>query len=106
MPFVLDTGAGGTALSEGAAKQLGLPQGDRVPMLGAGGADEGWLSKLSTLGVGEHVQEDVDVVVCGFLPQLSEGLGELVEGIVGFNFLKHYAVTIDYPALRLRLRPL
>jgi hypothetical protein len=35
--------------------------------------------------------------VVDFLPALSQALATRLDGIIGYNFLKEFRVTIDYP---------
>lgn len=53
--------------------------------------------------VGGGKIQDVAVVIGPFLATLSEAAGIALDGIVGYNFLRHYKVTIDYPNLVLSL---
>jgi hypothetical protein len=45
------------------------------------------------------------VLIADFLEPMGQVVGTRLDGIVGYNFLKEFAVTLDYPSERLRLYP-
>ncbi|HEY2954352.1 MAG TPA: hypothetical protein VGK89_03755 [Candidatus Eisenbacteria bacterium] len=47
----------------------------------------------------------MDVAVSDFRSTLGEKAGRKLDGIVGYNFLRRFAVTIDYPRGLLSLQP-
>jgi hypothetical protein len=49
------------------------------------------------LAVGAARQENLMAAASGFLTQLNAELGSQLQGIVGYDFLRHYRVTLDYP---------
>ncbi len=104
-PFrvALDTGAGSTIVSTELARSFALPEGAAVPMFGAGGAAGGFASRLDSLAIGAAALRDVDVVVADIFAPLRTATGGELDGILGYNVLRRFAVTIDYPARRLRL---
>jgi hypothetical protein len=55
--------------------------------------------RVDSMQVGGGKIQDVAVVIGPFLAILSEAAGVALDGIVGYNFLRHYKVTIDYPNL-------
>jgi hypothetical protein len=56
-----------------------------------------------SLAVGKAEIENVSVVVADFLGMLSQAVGTKLDGIISYNFLKEFEVTIDYPNETLRL---
>ena len=100
--FVLDTGASTTAMSPSLAKYAQEVRA-RVAVTGAGGQSQATAGKVGRIRVGEHEQPDQDAVFLDALAALNQALGKDVKGILGYNFLKHYRVILDYPARRLRL---
>ncbi len=37
------------------------------------------------------------VIIGDFLAMLSEVVGTKLDGIIGYNFLRHFKVALDYP---------
>jgi predicted aspartyl protease len=101
--FALDTGASSTVISPELAERFGILRGASVAMMGGGGRVAASFGSLASLGVGAASRRFLDVAVADFLAPLSTAIGEKVEGILGYNFLSGFRVTIDYPAGRLRL---
>ena len=95
--FALDTGASSTLISLELAAEFGLAA-EKISQLTAGGGD-GTVSRvhLSSLAVGAARQEDLAAAASDFLTQLNAELGSKLQGIVGYDFLRHYRVTLDYP---------
>lgn len=93
--FILDTGAGTSLLSSELGKKL------EVKILGsregqsAGGAVSVSLAKLSSLAVASVKLEDVDVGVVD-LSHIGKTVGAKIYGDLGYNFLKHFRITLDY----------
>jgi predicted aspartyl protease len=104
-PFILDTGASTTMLSTHLADDLGVFGSDAPVLTGAGGTASGSLGTLHTMQIGSTKLENIQVVISNFLENLSRLIETEVKGIVGYNALSHYAVTIDYPRATLRLSP-
>jgi len=101
--FVVDTGASATVLSPELADALGIERTDRSPLTGAGGTLQTTTSRIGSLVVGTAKLEDLAVVVSDFLGTIGQALGAQVDGVVGYNFLRGFRVTIDYPNSRLWL---
>jgi hypothetical protein len=55
------------------------------------------LATLERVKVGNTELEGVSVAVSDFVEQLSRAVGTEIKGIVGYNFLKAFRLTIDYP---------
>ena len=100
-PFrvALDTGAGGTMISRELAKKLGItPDARDKPgkATGAGGHVEVRLAAVKSLRVGGAKLEGLKVGIMD-LSGIGEAIETDIDGILGYNFLKEYRVTIDYP---------
>jgi len=95
--FALDTGASSTLISLELAAEFGLAT-EKISQLTAGGG-KGTVSRvrLSSLAVGATRQENLAAAASDFLTQLNAELGSKLQGIVGYDFLRHYRVTLDYP---------
>jgi len=102
--LLLDTGASITALTPAAADKTGVSPppgaitrrvdgiGGRVLMLP--------VTRVRTLGLSEYAVEDLDVVILDALPH-----AQLVEGVLGYDVLRHFRVTLDREARQLVLEP-
>jgi hypothetical protein len=101
--FALDTGASRTVISLGLAAEFGLAT-EKLSQMTAGGGN-GTVSRvqLSSLAIGAARQENLAAVASDFLTQLNAELGSKLHGIVGYDFLRHYRVTLDYPREALTL---
>ena len=101
--FALDTGASSTLISLELAAELGLAT-EKTSQLTAGGGN-GTVSRvqLSSLAVGAARQENLAAAASDFLTQLNAELGSKLQGIVGYDFLRHYRVTLDFPRSALTL---
>jgi predicted aspartyl protease len=102
--FCLDTGTSMTAISPALAQVLGVPltPGGR-PGMAAGGRIAVSFGRLQRLAVGPHVSSDISVTSADFFSPIAAACGAAIDGIVGYNFLKSFEVTIDYPSRSLRL---
>jgi predicted aspartyl protease len=93
--FILDTGAGTSLLSSELAKQLKTTVLGSKEGQSAGGAVSVSLAKVASLAVGEAKLEDVDVGIVD-LTHIGNTIGAKIDGDLGYNFLKHFRVTINY----------
>lgn len=101
--FALDTGASTTVLSSEVAQISGVNL-TRIPNItGAGGTMQSSTGALRSLAVGNARLENLQVVTGDFLTMLSQIVTTKLDGIIGYNFLKEFKVTIDYPNETLRL---
>lgn len=104
--FALDTGASSTVLSSEVAQMLGIESTGIPQMTGAGGAMQGSRGIVRSLAVGNARLENLPVATADFLTMLSQIVKTKLDGIIGYNFLKEFKVTIDYPNETLRLAKL
>lgn len=100
---LIDTGATACALDERLAERLGVPMAESVEVHGTAGTTKARSANLATLtAFGRTVKEaEATVYPLSLLPGPS---GEPVNLIIGYPFLKHFAVDIDYVQKRLTLR--
>ena len=101
--FALDTGASSTVISLELAAEFGLATEKIAQLIGGGGRVNASRVQLSSLAVGASRQENLTAAASDFLAQLNAALGSKLQGIVGYNFLRHYRVTLDYPRAALSL---
>jgi predicted aspartyl protease len=102
-PFAIDTGTSTTLIRPGLAARLGVSLSPGSPMTGGGGAIASSNGVAASFQIGEAIVTDLEVMAVGFLEMISAVIGTPLDGIVGLNFLKRFAVTIDYPRSGLRL---
>jgi predicted aspartyl protease len=95
--FLIDTGAGLTAISRELADTLGLALGDPLSIVGLGGGVEARSANLESIGFGGLKRSDVTCLVLDFA-EMRSNMGLDVEGILGFSALNKYAVTFDFAA--------
>jgi predicted aspartyl protease len=100
--FILDTGAGTSLLSSDLATQLEVKIIGSKDGMSAGGKVSVSLAKVDSLTVGETKLNDVDVGTVDLGP-IGKAIGARIDGDLGYNFLKHFRVTIDYRSFELRL---
>ena len=99
--FFVDTGATVTIINASLARRLHLqPLPVGVQGIGAGGSFSTQAS-VAAIDVGAAHQSRV-VVATYDLTQINAAVGP-TDGGLGYDFLKHYRVTIDYPNRRLCL---
>src|SRR6476619_1088928 len=99
--FILDTGAGTSLLSSELAKQLEVKIIGSKEGQSAGGKVSVSLAKIDSLAVAETKLADVDVGIVD-LSQIGKTVGANIDGDLGYNFLKHFRVTINYRDCEIR----
>lgn len=99
--FILDTGAGTSLLSPELAEQL------KIKLIGskegqtAGGKVSVSLARVDSFAVGETKVDDADVGIVD-LSQIGKAIGAKIDGDLGYNFFKHFRITIDYRKSEIR----
>ncbi|MEY2601915.1 MAG: hypothetical protein QOJ36_1234 [Verrucomicrobiota bacterium] len=93
--FILDTGAGTSLLTPELAKQLNVKIVGSKEGQSAGGKVAVSLAKADSLSVGEARIDGVDLGIVD-LAHVGKTIGAKIDGDLGYNFLKHFRVTIDY----------
>ncbi len=81
--FLVDTGATDIAVSERAARQMGLEFGPRMTVMTAAGPAPAWVTRLDTVQVGDLRVDDVRA-------SITPGLGE--DALLGMGFLRHFSI--------------
>ena len=93
--FILDTGAGTSLLSSELGQKLGVEIISSKQGQSAGGAVSVSLAKVKSLAVGPVKLENIDVGLVD-LSHIGKAVGAKIDGDLGYNFLRHFRVTIDY----------
>ncbi|MCS6830294.1 MAG: retroviral-like aspartic protease family protein [Armatimonadota bacterium] len=93
--MMVDTGAGITVIDQPVAEALRLPAGESMNVLGAGGQGAASITRLASLQLGSVKLRDLQVAVTnlGLIRLIG---GERFGGILGFNVLNRFRVTVDY----------
>jgi predicted aspartyl protease len=99
--FILDTGAGTSLLSSELARRLEVKVLGSKEGQSAGGKVSVSLAKVDSLAVGDTKLHDVDVGIVD-LSHIGKTIGAKIDGDLGYNFLKHFRITIDYGTCELR----
>jgi len=95
--FAVDTGTSTTAVSPRLAHDLAL-RAQPIGNVTTGGAAIGLsAARLNLLRIGRAAVPDLEVLIGDFLEMVSQAVGQQLDGIVGYNFLRHFRVAIDYP---------
>jgi predicted aspartyl protease len=95
--FVVDTGASATVISPRLADALRIASTVPETMTGAGGVMQATVGRATSHAGGGAGLEDLSVVIADFLDDLGRAVGTTLDGIVGYNFLRNFRVTLDYP---------
>lgn len=95
--FVLDTGAGGTTITNHLADKLKLPlSGIVARALGIHGVQETHVAIIENISISSNTYEDIHAVIID--ESLIGPRGELIKnGILGYPIFKEYELIIDYP---------
>ncbi len=89
--FVLDTGAAMSIMTEELASIIGIEGMEVKDAMGAAGKKiKVQLGRVALMSIGEIRVEDVQV---GIMKELPKCVGH---GVLGYNFLKEFILTIDY----------
>lgn len=101
--FAIDTGTSTTAIRPQLAKDLKLKTRPIAAGTTAGAHVDVTGGTLRSFQLGGAKIDNMPVVIADFFEMLSSAVGAKLDGIVGYNFLRHFKVVIDYPNESLRL---
>lgn len=95
--LVIDTGASMTLISRLTARNARVARrtAPQAYALSAGGRSEIEIGRIEDLIVGSIRVHDVDVAIMT-LATISQAVGARVDGVLGYNVLKAFRLTIDY----------
>ena len=100
--FILDTGAGTSLLAADLGKKLGVKILGSKEGQSAGGAVSVSLAQVNSLAVGSARLEDLEVGLVD-LSHIGKTIGARIDGDLGYNFLRHYRIMLDYRKCEIRL---
>jgi clan AA aspartic protease (TIGR02281 family) len=98
--FILDTGASHTVISDKLAQELGLTEVEKSKARGAGGEIDVSIVRVDSFSIGTLVVKDLSCTVAS-AKEMSSMLGEDISGVLGYNVLSQFTITVDYEARRL-----
>jgi predicted aspartyl protease len=104
--FVIDTGASGTVVSQEVASKAGISsKGKKAKAAGADGSQTVAMGVVDVLELGELRMEKLKVAIMNFA--LLNRAARMNAGVIlGYDFLRHYEFTVNYPARRISFKPL
>jgi predicted aspartyl protease len=94
--FLLDSGATRSMLSQELASRLGTEQESLDDAFGAGGSRQLGFGTIKALRVGPAAQEGLTLGIADDLAAIGDALNVRVDGLIGFDFIKNFRMTIDY----------
>jgi hypothetical protein len=107
--FLLDTGAGVTAIDRNYAAQIGLTAEGHAGMDGMGASGEAQFARVQSIRVaaanGDGVEVgDFKVGVIDLSSELEPVMWRKVAGLIGHDFISRFVTQIDYDSLVVTLR--
>jgi len=93
--FILDTGAGGTVVTDSFARKIGAKRFGKTTITGIGGSAAANLFHIDSIGIGGSTLHDV-VAVSGIDEEWMQREG--VAGLIGFDLLGGAIVDLDFDA--------
>src|SRR5205085_11082323 len=94
--FILDTGAGLSLLTPELAEHLGVKATESKEGMGAGGKVTISLGVAESLSIGQARIESVQVGITDEVKRIGAAIGAMVDGDIGYDYLKNFRLTIDY----------
>src|SRR5438552_1323079 len=95
--FAVDTGASMTVISPAVARRAGISlKGTRAKAAGVDGYLDATIVKARSVKIGSLKATNLKVAIVS-LALINRSTRLKLGGIIGYNILKRYQVTIDYP---------
>jgi predicted aspartyl protease len=100
--FIFDTGATRTTISNNLIKELGIKEVEKIKARGMGGEVDASIVRIDSISLGNIVLRDFS---CGVtdMDNIRNLIGGDISGVLGYDFLSQFRVTIDYQAKQLTL---
>ena len=93
--FIFDSGAGGVGLNKDLVEKLKLKKLGDVEARGVGGADVSEVYQLDSLRILDLAVSNVPVYAMDLAPLQAAGT-QRIDGIIGYELLSRYPITVDY----------
>lgn len=100
--FIFDTGDGLTVLDTDIAEELNLEPDHAEVKTSAQGSIKGSLIEHNTIEIGDVHLEEVELYTTS-LNHLEMSIGRNIDGIIGYDLLKNYVVSIDYDDMLMKI---
>ncbi len=102
LTFILDSGAGGTAIDSSAAERIGLIVDGTTTSTGAGGSIPARWSAGNTVAFGSVVLPAITLTIIP-LGSMSTALGRRIDGVIGYELFSRYVVEHDFDDMTMRI---
>jgi len=102
LDFIFDTGDGLTVLNVARVKELNMKSGSDATTTSAEGTISGKLVKHNEISLGGAPLHNVSIYETS-LVHLERSIGRDIDGIIGYDVLKNYIVSIDYDKMTMEL---
>ncbi|RKZ09025.1 hypothetical protein DRQ25_07620 [Candidatus Fermentibacteria bacterium] len=94
--ILLDSGAGATVLDSALAAELGLEGTGSLPARGIGGTREFSFVQVPTYSAAGALVSDQTLAVMPLAEEFYPSTGEMIDLIIGYDFLSRFVTRIDY----------
>ncbi|MCD4702453.1 MAG: aspartyl protease family protein [Candidatus Aegiribacteria sp.] len=94
--ILLDSGAGATVLDSTLAAELGLEGTGSLPARGIGGTREFSFVEVPTYYAAGALMSDQTLAVMPLAEEFYPSTGEMIDLIIGYDFLSRFVTRIDY----------
>jgi predicted aspartyl protease len=102
--FIVDTGAAISILMPSVVRELGLKVNGEANLGAGGGAAAAKFASADSIRIGSATIKDVNVAVLD-LGSLGQVMGGKFGGLLGYNVLSQFQITIDYAAHQITFAP-
>lgn len=100
--FIFDTGDGLAVIDLDVANNLRLGMDHKASKTSAQGSISGALIKHNKIEINDVKLEDIELYSTN-LNHLEQSVGRNIDGIIGYDLLKNYVVTVDYDDMAFKL---
>lgn len=92
----LDTGASHAMLLPEVGTRLGVKTEETREARGAGGPVQVRIGRAESIAVGDAVVHDVPILMTDDLRRIGDAIGLRLQGNIGYSFLQHFRLGVDY----------
>ena len=100
--FALDTGGAHSTISKALGERLGIEARESKESFGVGSAVQLTMSSVESISLGQATVRNLSVAVAD-LSAFEQRMETHIDGIIAYDYLKHFILTIDYPHQQLGL---
>jgi hypothetical protein len=102
LPFIVDTGAGGTLIDKSLESKLGKPAGTTVLELAGVTCTNNYYAAPKLYLGGAPLTMTGPFIIASDLGPISSAIGCRVKGILGMDVWEHYCLQLDFAAGKMR----